>query len=71
MKQGSITIDSAIMSGASEIVKAGAEIRLSPSAAVTVVGYVDGYKAEYVEAPSSLSGMNAEKAYIRYKNGAA
>ena len=71
LKQGSITIDSAIMSGASEIVKAGAEIRLSPSAAVTVVGYVDGYKAEYVEAPSSLSGMNAEKAYIRYKNGAA
>lgn len=71
LKQGSITIDSAIMSGASEIVKAGAEIRLSPSAAVTVVGYVDGYKAEYVEALSSLSGMNAEKAYIRYKNGAA
>lgn len=71
LKQGSITIDSAIMSGASEIVKAGAEIRLSPSAAVTVVGYVDGYKAEYVEALSSLSGVNAEKAYIRYKNGAA
>lgn len=71
LNQGSITIDSAIMSGASEIVKAGAEIRLSPSAAVTVVGYVDGYKAEYVEALSSLSGVNAEKAYIRYKNGAA
>lgn len=71
LNQGSIAIDSAIMSGASEIVKAGAEIRLSPSAAVTVVGYVDGYKAEYVEALSSLSGVNAEKAYIRYKNGAA
>lgn len=71
LNQGSITIDSAIMSGASEIVKAGAEIRLSPSAAVTIVGQPNSHQAKYVEALSSLSGVNAEKAYIRYKNGAA
>lgn len=71
LKQGSITIDSAIMSGASEIVKGGAEIRLSPSAAVTIVGQPNSHQAKYVEALSSLSGVNAEKAYIRYKNGAA